>query len=81
MIKRNKTLNVDLLLVNLTRAYILNIESKSRLVDTKKTKKGASGKFKPTMSGHRQLGLGISLPYKPRPLFGGGGWVVVRIFG
>ena len=44
-----------MLLVNLTRAYILNIESKSRLVDTK-TKKGAGGKIKPIMSGHRQLG-------------------------
>ena len=45
----------DLLLINLTRAYILNIESKSRLVGTK-TKKGASGKIKTTMSGHCQLG-------------------------
>ena len=56
----------DLLLVNLTRAYILNIESKSTLVDTKSKKIATtSGKSKTTKSGHYQLGQTLKiLKYK-----------------
>ena len=52
----------DLLLVNLTRAYILNIESKSTLVDTKSKKIATtSGKSKTTKSGHYQLGQTLKI--------------------
>ena len=52
----------DLLLVNLTRAYILNIESKSTLEDTKYKKKyTTSGKSKTVKSGHFQLGQTLKI--------------------